>query len=44
MRKVQNIVCCSKYDQNDFCYQAKAARREALVYDNFALIFFNLLR
>ena len=46
MNMAQNSVCCSKYYQNDFRYQPKAARREALASDNLALplIFFNLLR
>ena len=46
MSKVRTIVCCSKYSQNDFRFQAKAPRREALAIDNLAvpLIFFSLLR
>ena len=30
MSKVQTIVCCSKFYQNDFRDKAKAPRREAL--------------
>ena len=45
MSKVRTIVCCSKYYQNDYRYQAKAPQREALASDNLALplIFFNFL-
>ena len=45
MSKVRTIVCCSKYYQNDYRYQAKAPRREALASDNLALplIVFNFL-
>ena len=44
MSKVRTIVCCCKYYQTDFRYEAKAPRREALVADNLALplIFFYL--
>ena len=37
--KVQTIVCCSKYYQNDFRYEAKAPRREVPANDNYALQF-----
>ena len=45
MSKIRIIVCCSKYYQNDFHYQAKASRREAHASDNLALpsISFNSL-
>ena len=39
MSKVWTIVCCSKYYQNDFRYEAKAPRREVLANDNYALQF-----
>ena len=39
MSKVQAIVCGSKYYQNDFRYEARAPRREALASDSSALQF-----
>ena len=39
MSKVQTIVCCSNFYQNDFRYEAKAPRTEALANDNSALQF-----
>ena len=39
MSKVQTIVCCSNFYQNDFRYEAKARRTEALAKDNSALQF-----
>ena len=46
MSKVETIVCCSKYCQNDFRYLVEVPRREALASHNlaFPLVFFNLLR
>ena len=37
--KVRTIVCCSNFYQNDFRYEAKARRTEALANDNSALQF-----
>ena len=39
MSKARTIVCCSIYYQNDFPYEAKVPRREALASDNSALQF-----
>ena len=39
MSKVRTIVCCSNFYQNDFRYEAKAPRTEALANDNSALQF-----
>ena len=39
MSKARTIVYCSKYYQNDFPYEARAPRREALASDNSALQF-----
>ena len=39
MSKVRTIVCCSNFYQNDFRYEAKARRTEALAKDNSALQF-----
>ena len=46
MSKVETIVCCSKYCQNDFRYLVEVPRREALASHNlaFPLVFFNLLQ
>ena len=38
-QEAMSKVCCSKYYQNDFRYEAKAPSREVLANDNSALQF-----